>query len=107
MDKQQRNGTFHSASLVHIVHVQLTKSLYLDGTREHGQPVKLALVRTPVIPIPPSLSKPSYVRQRSAVRPVCFIYFVWEPGVLKLALKERKGLLWDSNLKGLLAGHGE
>src|SRR5712672_1576930 len=99
MDEQQRDGAIHRSSLVHVVHIQLTKSLHLNRTREHGNFVQLALMSAPVISIFPPFSQPFDARERNTVIPACAINFVWETGVVKFTLEPGK-CLWDGDLEG-------
>ena len=92
---------------MHVVHGQLTKSLYLNRTQEHGESVQLALIRASVISISPPFSQPFDVRERNTVLPVCGINLVWEAGVVKFTIEQGECLLWDGNQKGLLLRHSQ
>jgi hypothetical protein len=93
MGKQQWDGALHGAPLVNVMYAQLAKSLHLYGLGEHGESVKLPLVGTPVITVPPSFGEALDVCERSTVGPVGVIDFVWEPGVVQLSLEKGKVLL--------------
>ena len=93
MNEQQRDGTPHRAPLVNVMYAHLTKSLHFYGPRKHGEFVKLPLVNTPVITVPPPFGEPPDVCQRNTVGPLGVIYFVWKAGVVQLSLEEGKCLL--------------
>lgn len=107
MGGQQRDGTFSGTSLMHIMHARFAESLHRDGTREHWKRAHLALVRTPVIPVPPSAVEPPDVGERRAVGPLSVLTSSGSGVELELTIEKRGRVFGDGDFEGLLNTHGE
>ena len=100
MHEQQRNGTIHTAALVHEVDVQRLKVIHMDISGELGERiVDFTFVSAPVVPVFPVRYEPLYITQWHSILPIHVAKLIGEPDSREFSTEVSNGIVWDGERK--------